>query len=32
MSEVDKNKDNYISHEEFNEALTSLLRQAAAGA
>jgi len=26
MNEVDKNHDNYISHEEFNDALTCLLR------
>lgn len=27
MSEVDKNNDNCISHEEFNDALTELLRR-----
>ena len=27
MSEVDKNHDNVISHEEFNDAMTEILRQ-----
>ena len=27
ISEVDKNNDNCISHEEFNDALTELLRR-----
>ncbi len=27
MKEVDKNKDNFISYEEFNDALTTLLHK-----